>query len=393
MLHLFVNPSTVRAIVALPRDMLPAPPAVTAEDDPQALHSARDSSSSLVDDDGDASVPMLLPGASLRRPAMADKVLMHIAAEMSTVDFRLHLEDGSTLALASVQNLTSDVRMHPAHLAVDLSLGNLRLANHAVPEQNPYHWVCQTRVRTGDESEQSLLNIRFVSSSNMAEPSLEVFTEGYNSSLEVTISQLAIVFQNYFLVELLAWVAALTAALAPPPAPVAAAATTPSSRRAEIERPESTGAAAAAAVPATVMKMVVSLAAPVILMPADTHRGDSLEVDLGYFILTNRVLWDGQPTPPASGAVSGVMVDVSTLTFTGMKVVVITDGINSPNVFDELRDCEVTMCRPLSDPSGALPPIDIAVNIRCVGLSLSNTNYQLLTKYVWLSPSLCNPMP
>jgi len=93
-------------------------------------------------------------------PQTATQVLMHIAAEMSTVDFRLHLEDGSTLALASVQNLTSDIKLHPAHLAVDLSLGNLRLANHAVPEANPYHWVCQTRVRTGEvksEVEQSLL--------------------------------------------------------------------------------------------------------------------------------------------------------------------------------------------------------------------------------------------
>jgi len=123
----------------------------------------------------------------------------------------------------------------------------------------------------------TMRSIRFVSSSNMGEPSLEVFSQGYNSSLEVDVSQLAIVFQNYFLVDLLQWVAALTAALAPPPTPVAAAATTPLPRASIESRSGPTGATAAA--PATAMKMVVSLAAPVILMPADTHRGDSLEVE------------------------------------------------------------------------------------------------------------------
>jgi hypothetical protein len=366
MLHLFVNPRTVRAIVALPRDMLPPPPAaLAAAADPK--HESRE--------------PTTLSGvatATLRRPAVAHKVLMRIVAEMSSVDFRLLHEDGSSLALACVQNLTADVTMYAAHLAVDLSLGNLRLANHAVPSGNPYHWVCQTRVPTEGGAGQSLLNIQFVSSSNMAEPSLPVFSEGYNASLEVAVSQLAIVFQNYFLGELLAWVATLTAALAPPPLSAATPQQQPPRASLDIRPPPPPVVVAAA----TAMKMVVSLAAPVILMPADTQREDSLEVDLGYFSLTNRVLWDGQPGPPLPGVRGGTMVDEATLTFTGMKVVVISGGSESPNVFDELSDCQVTMCRPLADPSATLPPIDVAVNIRAVRLGLSNTNFELLTKCI-----------
>lgn len=41
--------------------------------------------------------------------------------------------------------MSRQVSLYLLHMHVAASLGNLRLANHNVPEEHPYHWVIQNR--------------------------------------------------------------------------------------------------------------------------------------------------------------------------------------------------------------------------------------------------------
>ena len=65
-------------------------------------------------------------------------------------------------------------------------------------------------------------------------------------------------------------------------------------------------------------------------------------MDLGRFQLTNRIEWNGRAKPPQSGEALTSLLDVSTLTFSGLKGFVRSPAGNyCANMFDELEDCVV----------------------------------------------------
>ena len=98
-----------QALLALPRDLFPPAPKL------------KEASGEPAETAQQAEV--------VRRDKSGTRPMIHVFIEMSKVDFTLNRDNGTTLALIVVEDLTSKVDLYVSFLRVTASLGILWLTN------------------------------------------------------------------------------------------------------------------------------------------------------------------------------------------------------------------------------------------------------------------------
>eukprot|EP00854_Cymbomonas_tetramitiformis_P005405 gene5405-6556_t len=367
-LHFCCNRRTIVALLALPQDMF-ADRAVPAQEPA-----------------GGTPAPSGAEARSIMLIKDRTRVLFKLRAVLSKVDLRLNYEDGTSLALVSVDNLSSDVATFADSLSVSASLGGVHIENQHVEAAHPNHWICRNSDRVAESD--SLLTLAFRTFDRKA-----VDYPGYDSSLKVNASELSIVFLFSFIQEALRYLTALMGARASPTAE-------PGVQAVEAAPAAPDGALAsgspAAAVPGTVpevpytFNLEVAMNAPVIFMPQHSGSKDGIHLDLGQLDVRNELKWSAEGV----GAVGAVLVEITTVHIGGLELFLITDGVRGVNLVHKWEGARVNLRRPIVDAAASLPGVHVLLELAQIHLDLTSAQFQLLTTCAgenFGEPPFCEP--
>ncbi|KAK3267492.1 hypothetical protein CYMTET_23953, partial [Cymbomonas tetramitiformis] len=186
-LHFYCNRRTLVALMAIPQDMF--------------------GSSAPAPEGGSEATDVVEAGMAV--PTDEARVLLRLKVAMSGVALRLSYEDGDSLGLVSINNLSSEVQSFANRLRLTASLGGVQIVNDTVDAQNANRWICQKSNRNaGSGTSQSLLMLHYESFDRAAET-----YPGHDCAVQVQAAELSIVYLSCFVNLVTAYISELSAAL------------------------------------------------------------------------------------------------------------------------------------------------------------------------------------
>ena len=323
-----------------------------------------------------------------------DAITFALAVQMSKLQLRLCYEDGSSLAEASVTDFSFVMdNISDGRSKIAASLGDLRAVDLTLAADNPHARICGLR----DEDGSSLVSIKFEMIPAHVDPSLHSLRVPLDMPycyLEARLSKVQVTFLYRFVQELIQYgrrmfefqppcletdveVAEPMGALALDPT-----APSPMAPLAGAGQAQHSG---------TVLLLKVEMEAPLIIIPRDSRSKDGFNADLGTLSLENEVV-----SLPSEDGITGngdginaraktrTLVDVSTLKLYGIRIYPTnaTRGDEESLVRLSEEGWTVKWRRPLQDPLGSLPGIEVEVDIPILDASISNDEYRLLRTVV-----------
>ncbi|OMO58554.1 Vacuolar protein sorting-associated protein 13 [Corchorus olitorius] len=120
------------------------------------------------------------------------RVVFYLNMNVDSVTVFLNKEDGSQLAMFVQESFQLDLKVHPASLSIEGTLGNLRLRDMSLGTDNCLGWLCDIR----NPGVESLIKFKFNSYSAGDDD-----YEGYDYSLFGRLSAVRIVFLYRFVQE------------------------------------------------------------------------------------------------------------------------------------------------------------------------------------------------
>ncbi|KAK9827173.1 hypothetical protein WJX74_009221 [Apatococcus lobatus] len=312
-----------------------------------------------------------------------ERTVMRVIAAIEKLEVTLQYEgvDTPPLALASMEDISVSLNVHPSTLALKGSLGNLRATDTTLPEGHPYQHICT--IRKGAES--SLIELEFAShQAHEAQAGGRVPAGMQYSTLTAQLQELQVVFLNRFVKEVTNYIILLLAlqkaSLRQPPAESPHAPSGSSPRHADASQQQKQPQQQQTSKPKGppfVLQMDVKLAAPVITMPRSTDSSDSMQIDLGSLHLTNTVRFVRGSQDNLSEA---VIVEHDSLIFKDISAVVSADGKRGNNIIREYEQgMQLDLRRPVHDPPQNLPGIELSISMPSIKATLSDREYQLAT--------------
>lgn len=317
-----------------------------------------------------------------------DAITFALAVRLSKLQLRLCYEDGSSLAEASVADFTFAMdNISDGRSKIAASLGDLRAVDLTLEADNPHGQICGLR----EEDGSSLVSITFEMIPAHVDPSLHSLNVPTNTLcyyLAARLSKVQVTFLYRFVQELIRYAGRLFE-FQPPPLgnesnvvdPMGALTLDPTPERAP------TGAGQAQY---TVLLLDVEMEAPLIIIPRSSISEEGFNADLGTLRLQNEVVSlsnegkNGEGDGTNAGAKIVTRVDISTLKLSGIRLYPTSatrgDGESLVRLSEE--GWTVIWRRPLQDPLGSLPEIEVEVNVPILDASLSNDEYGLLRTVV-----------
>eukprot|EP00884_Botryococcus_braunii_P010315 jgi/Botrbrau1/19285/Bobra.0073s0028.1 len=399
-LYFFCNRPTIGALIGVGIDTgaaftsspsLPPTPPNTTDPTPRPTGEEEQlPGASLTDQPGpvtspeSVSIPEPLSTAGVEEGTLvkeggAERVIFRLNVEVEKLEVVFNYESATAapLGIAYVERVVFCLGVHPTSIVIDASLGNMKAVDGALPEGHPYRNVIGLRSGASTSLIQVALSSHVADTGPAGDripPGLPYWT------LTAEMRELEIFFLYRFLQEILRYIF-LMLRLQPEYAarPVSPGArpglSQPGAAPPEEEAvppPTSRKPAQAPAMPFLIL-LDIKMEAPVIILPRNSDSSDSLEVDLGKLILSNRVLClgPGLPTTPKA-----VLQDDMVIQLLDLGGRVISGGVRAANlVRDYDAGLKVFLQRPLRDPLLTLPTSQVRVSIPSITLAYSDKEY------------------
>ena len=314
------------------------------------------------------------------------RVVMSVSARVDSLRLALLLDDAyddgvtpgaGCLVEAKATGMDASLKLYPSTMRVKASMGSLQVVDPRLPAEHPYRWIIRpaTGVDINDDSKS-------VESLVMA--SYETFDPGEEADnatamLSAKLASLRVVFLYRLVLECQSFFSGLSTAIAEPSS--SSSTSLSSDELCAAEKEEAAAARAAAlsearlrgsSAPASLMRLDVLLAAPVIVVPRRTNDTSlALEFDMGLLSAKNAFFIDtaastandaraidmDDSTSPmftdaendikmeeTSGTACGVVVDRTAVHLSGVNITVIRGG-TCTNVKDEDTSKRVPLMR------------------------------------------------
>ncbi|PRQ39555.1 putative vacuolar protein sorting-associated protein [Rosa chinensis] len=282
------------------------------------------------------------------------RVVFYLNMNVDSVTVFLNKEDASLLATFVQESFVLDLKVHPSSLSIEGTLGNFRLRDMSLGEDNCWAWLCDIR----NPDVESLIKFNFKSYSAEDDD-----YEGYDYSLCGRFAAVRIVFLYRFVQEITAYFMELA---------------TPHTEDAIklvdkvggfewlIQKYEIDGAAA--------LKLDLSLDTPIIIVPRNSTSNDFIQLDLGQLQVTNEFSWHGSPEKDPSA----VHIDVLHAEILGINMSVGIDGRMGKSMIREGKGFDVYVRRSLRDIFKKVPTFSLEVKVGLLHCVMSDKEYKVI---------------
>ncbi|GJP32210.1 hypothetical protein CLOM_g16806, partial [Closterium sp. NIES-68] len=321
-LSFYCNRPTVLALIGVSLDMTTTPS--LAPDPAKSQHGGAEADSSSL---------------SVKAEAAEDeeRTLFRLTICVDELRATLNQDNGLPLAVLTKQKLMFQLQVETSSFCLDAELGQLRICDLSLGEGHQYGWMFSPRNTKG----QSFAKITLASSNHR---SLKEESPGY--SLSVQTSEIRVVYLNRFTHEVTSYFLGLS----PPEDPE----NDLHSPRSEEEPPAHVSATA------TPIKLAITFGELLLLLPESSSSKDYLEFDVGRLGISNsieimKLLGDGM--------MHSVSLDVMKVEVDGIRLHVMANGHLSDNMIERLVGLQVSIERPLDDPTGSWPGCHISVKV------------------------------
>eukprot|EP00898_Chlorokybus_atmophyticus_P001275 jgi/Chlat1/2148/Chrsp17S02730 len=341
-IFLFCNPPTIAALIAMGLDISDSGDFVEeggienaeqAKRKPEAANQAEHQS----------------PAGSVWGSGKSRTVFRLLLSMESAVIF-LNKDDGAPETMGEMNKLGLDLRVFPTTMSVQTTLGNLRLCDLGVPSSHPHRWLCDLR----EDLESSFVDVAFTTFREG-----ESDYAGYESHLSAKLSSVRIVFLYRFIQDITEYVQFLV-----PAHSIDAATAAIAESAAEVARMQ--GAAA--------IKLDISLATPLILVPRSTDSTESMELDLGKLEVANQFEWRGGQKSQQLA----VHIDVMHITLSGVNAVMVAGDWRGQPIIEQVAVINCTVRRVLRDLHKRLTPVEVEIELPTLLAAMSDREYRTI---------------
>eukprot|EP00850_Spirogloea_muscicola_P018627 SM000173S02996 [mRNA] locus=s173:28246:52241:- [translate_table: standard] len=283
------------------------------------------------------------------------RTTFRLLMDMESAHVALNLEDGSQLATLAEENLHLDVRLHPMSMAVNVGLGNLRICDSRLGSDHQWGYMCNIR----DPNSSSLVSIEFLSFSKEDDD-----YKGFEYSLSGRLSAVRIIFLYRFIQEL----ATYFSALATPTAGQVVSVLDPvGGFERLIQQSDMAGQPG--------LSLDFKLDSPLIVMPRDSNAHDYIQLNVGTMKVSNTVSWRGGNSEDPTA----VHLDTIYIYNQDLNLLVGVNGKESKPMMQNVAALTVTVRRPLRDLFKRVPSLDVDIQVKRLGLVMSEREYGIVT--------------
>ncbi|XWS14258.1 hypothetical protein CRYUN_Cryun36dG0107400 [Craigia yunnanensis] len=282
------------------------------------------------------------------------RVVFYLNMNVDSVTVFLNKEDGSQLAMFVQESSLLDLKVHPASLSIEGTLGNLRLRDMSLGTDNCLGWLCDIR----NPGVESLIKFKFNSFSAGDDD-----YEGYDYSLCGRLSAVRIVFLYRFVQEITVYFMELAT---PHTEEVIKLVDKVGDFEWLIQKTEIDGAAA--------LKLDLTLDTPIIIVPRNSMSKDFIQLDVGMLKVTNEISWHGFPEKDPSA----VHLDILHAEILGVNLSVGIDGCIGKPLIREGRGLDVYVRRSLRDVFRKVPTFALEVKVGFLHGVMSDKEYDVI---------------
>ncbi|XP_074301933.1 uncharacterized protein LOC141633346 isoform X1 [Silene latifolia] len=298
-------------------------------------------------DDGDAFVKGLL-GYGKRR------VVFKLSMDVDSVTVFLNHEDGSPFAMFIQESFVLNLQVHPCSISIEGTLGNFRLRDMSLGEDDCWKWLCDIR----NPGAESLIKFEFKSYSAEDDD-----YEGFDYSLSGRLSAVRLVFLYRFIREISVYFMELAT---PHKEEMIKMVDKVGGLEWIIQKYEIDGA--------TAIKLDLSLETPVIIIPKHSTSKDFMQLDLGQLQIQNSFRWHGVPENDPSA----VHLDVLRAEILGINLAVGIGGSLGRPMIREGQGLVVCVRRSLRDVFRKVPTLGIEVQVDSLHGVMSDKEYNVI---------------
>ncbi|TYI07189.1 hypothetical protein ES332_A10G210100v1 [Gossypium tomentosum] len=282
------------------------------------------------------------------------RVVFYLNMNVDSVTVFLNKEDGSQLAMFVQESFLLDLKVHPASLSIEGTLGNLRLRDMSLGTDNCLGWLCDIR----NPGVESLIKFKFNSFSAGDDD-----YEGYDYSLFGRLSAVRIVFLYRFIQEITVYFMELAT---PHTEEVIKLVDKVGDFEWSIQKSEIDGT--------TALKLDLTLDTPIIIVPRNSLSRDFIQLDVGLLKVTNEITWHGFPEKDPSA----VHLDVLHAEILGVNMYVGIDGCIGKPLIREGRGLDVYVRRSLRDVFRKVPSFALEVKVDFLHGVMSDKEYDVI---------------
>ncbi|MFQ6646375.1 hypothetical protein Gotur_019075 [Gossypium turneri] len=282
------------------------------------------------------------------------RVVFYLNMNVDSVTVFLNKEDGSQLAMFVQESFLLDLKVHPASLSIEGTLGNLRLCDMSLGTDNCLGWLCDIR----NPGVESLIKFKFNSFSAGDDD-----YEGYDYSLFGRLSAVRIVFLYRFIQEITVYFMELAT---PHTEEVIKLVDKVGDFEWLIQKSEIDGT--------TALKLDLTLDTPIIIVPRNSLSRDFIQLDVGLLKVTNEITWHGFPEKDPSA----VHLDVLHAEILGVNMYVGIDGCIGKPLIREGRGLDVYVRRSLRDVFRKVPSFALEVKVDFLHGVMSDKEYDVI---------------
>ncbi|XP_022721975.1 uncharacterized protein LOC111279261 isoform X3 [Durio zibethinus] len=282
------------------------------------------------------------------------RVVFYLNMNVDSVTVFLNEEDGSQLAMFVQESFLLDLKVHPASLSIEGTLGNLRLRDMSLGTDDCLGWLCDIR----NPGVESLIKFKFNSFSAGDDD-----YAGYDYSLCGRLSAVRIVFLYRFVQEITVYFMELAT---PHTEEVIKLVDKVGDFEWLIQKSEIDGAAA--------LKLDLTLDAPIIIVPRNSMSKDFIQLDVGLLKVTNEISWHGFPEKDPSA----VHLDILHVEILGLNMSVGIDGCIGKPLIREGRGLDVCVRRSLRDVFRKVPTFALEVKVGFLHGVMSDREYDVI---------------
>ncbi|XP_040944166.1 uncharacterized protein [Gossypium hirsutum] len=297
------------------------------------------------------------------------RVVFYLNMDIDSVTVFLNKEDGSQLAIFVQESFLLDLKVRPASLSIEGTLGNMRLRDMTLGTDNWLGWLCDIR----NPGVESLIKFKFNSFSGGDDD-----YEGYNYRLCGRLSAVRIVFLYRFVQEITVYFMELAT---PHTEEVIKLVDKVGDFEWLIQKSEIDGAAA--------LKLDLTFDTPIIIVPRNSTSNEFVQLDVGLLKVRNKISWHGFPEKDPSA----VRLDILHAEFLGVNMFVGIDGCIGKPLIRESRGLDVYVRRSLRDVFKKVPTFSLEVKIDFLHGVMSNKEYDVIRDCITMNLNEAPSLP
>lgn len=283
------------------------------------------------------------------------RIIFCLTLNMARAQILLMKEDEAKLAILSMDNLLTDIKVFPSSFSIKASLGNLKISDNSLPSNHIYYWACDMRNSGGS----SFVELVFTSFNEDDED-----YKGYEYSLYGELSEVRVIYLNRFIQEIVSYFMGLV----------------PKTKKSVVKLKDQVTNSEKLFTTSEIegspaLKLDLSLRKPIILMPRRTDSHDYLKLDVVHITVQNTFQWfNGNKDD-----MHAVHLEILTVLVEDINLNVGSGSEEGESIIQDVKGLSVVIRRSLRDLLHQIPSTEAAVKVEELKAVLTNKEYQIIT--------------